>query len=1048
MKPRLNNCISSIFRNGYNRKMTGCGDRRPVRSGFVFIVLILGSLAGVHAQTQTDISGPTGSGRFGASVTVLSNGNFVVSDPFFDDGATDIGAVYLYNGQTGLLITRMTGGSTGDMIGFGGVYALPNGNYVVSSPAYTTTDGNEGAVSFCSGTNGCSQVGSLGSMFGNFAGARIGGTDLEPFPDTVTSFFKGVTVLANGNFVVVSRVWGTGSGFSSLGAVTLCSGTSGCPNTVSAGNSLIGAAQFDVVGSTNVGSAATNGVAALSNGNYVVNSPNFDAGSSFQNVGASTFCSGTTGCVGVVSSSNSLVGGRPGDRVGEGTGGGPGVVDLRNGKYVVQNPQWNAPTVSKVGAVTFCDPTGCRGAVSASNSLIGSTQDDNVGGGTITVLTNGNYVVSTSTWDNAGIANVGAATFCSGTIGCSGTISTSNSVVGSLAQDSVGRGGAVALANGNYVVLSSGWNGSSTSVGAVTFCNGITGCSGSVTAGNSLVGIVAFDTVGSRVAALPNGSYVVTSPGLDNGGLVNVGAATFCNGTTGCIGKLSLSNSLFGTQTGDNVAEGGVAVLTNGNYVVSSPRWDNGPLADAGASTFCSGATGCSGAVSVSNSQFGTTAGDGVLGTSGSTAIAALTNGNYVVSRIGWDNGTTANAGAVSWCSGTSGCFGPVTTTNSLVGSTANDQISSGAITSGLPGGNYVVGSKFWDSVGIIDANAVTFGKSDGSTTGPITASNSVIGNTRDTVAGFVIQMVYGYDTVNQQLIVGRRLDNKVTIFRPNTSHRTSFDFDGDGRSDLSVFRSPESNWYRLNSSDSSFAAFRWGVSTDKIVPADYDGDGKTDHAIFRDGVWWIFQSMSSQARVVQFGIAGDLPRPGDYDGDGSADLCIFRPSTGTWWRQNSSNGQFAVSQFGANGDAPMLGDYDGDGKTDLAVYRPSNAVWYILRSSDGHVKADQFGLTGDIPLNGDFNADGKGDLAVFRPSNGVWYVARPTGVPSQNFDATPFGLSTDTPIPADYDGDGKTDIAIYRNGVWWISKSSGGEVRITQFGITSDRPVEGAYLQ
>jgi hypothetical protein len=53
-----------------------------------------------QAATQIDIVGPTGSGQFSTSVTVLSNGNFVVTDPGFDSRATDIGAVYLYNGQT------------------------------------------------------------------------------------------------------------------------------------------------------------------------------------------------------------------------------------------------------------------------------------------------------------------------------------------------------------------------------------------------------------------------------------------------------------------------------------------------------------------------------------------------------------------------------------------------------------------------------------------------------------------------------------------------------------------------------------------------------------------------------------------------------------------------------------------------------------------------------------------------------------------------------------------------------------------------------------
>ncbi len=55
--------------------------------------------------------------------------------------------------------------------------------------------------------------------------------------------------------------------------------------------------------------------------------------------------------------------------------------------------------------------------------------------------------------------------------------------------------------------------------------------------------------------------------------------------------------------------------------------------------------------------------------------MTALTNGNYVVSSPYWDNGAATDAGAVTWCSGTTGCTGAVSASNSLVGSTANDQV-------------------------------------------------------------------------------------------------------------------------------------------------------------------------------------------------------------------------------------------------------------------------------------------------------------------------------------------------------------------------------------
>ncbi len=87
--------------------------------------------------------------------------------------------------------------------------------------------------------------------------------------------------------------------------------------------------------------------------------------------------------------------------------------------------------------------------------------------------------------------------------------------------------------------------------------------------------------------------------------------------------------------------------------------------------TWCSGTAGCTGAVSASNSLVGSTANDSVGASNGT----ALPNGNYVVLSPNWDNGAATDAGAVTWCSGTAGCTGAVSASNSLVGSTANDQV-------------------------------------------------------------------------------------------------------------------------------------------------------------------------------------------------------------------------------------------------------------------------------------------------------------------------------------------------------------------------------------
>lgn len=359
------------------------------------------------------------------------------------------------------------------------------------------------------------------------------------------------------------------------------------------------------------------------------------------------------------------------------------------------------------------------------------------------------------------------------------------------------------------------------------------------------------------------------------------------------------------------------------------------------------------------------------------------------------------------------------------------------ALKLGKNGENYLLSTGYSYTFGGIDADAVNDIAVDA------VGNAYLAGGTKSPdlpITGGVFQPTKGDNSTNLADAFVAKIAPAVTP----VNHPVA-DFDGDGKSDVGVYRSSNFGWYTIKSSNNQTTSLAFGAAGDLIVPGDYDGDGKADQAVFRpnNGVWYLLRSTAGFTGI-QFGANGDVPAAADYDGDGKTDLAVFRPTNGVWYILNSGNNTVRSQQFGASGDRPVIGDYDGDGKYDLAVFRPSSGAWYELNSTTGFVGL-QFGSNTDLPAQADYDGDHKTDVAVFRRSNGVWYRINTS---NNTLVQTQFGANSDQPAPGDYDGDGKADIAVYRPsiGTWYLLRSTAGLTGV-QFGSSSDVAIEGAYI-
>ena len=335
----------------------------------------------------------------------------------------------------------------------------------------------------------------------------------------------------------------------------------------------------------------------------------------------------------------------------------------------------------------------------------------------------------------------------------------------------------------------------------------------------------------------------------------------------------------------------------------------------------------------------------------------------------------------------------------------------------------------------------------------------------------------------------------------------------GDSRSRKFGILEPgtELEWWISNSSDGAESVTPFGSSgavpgalgngVDTPTPSDFDGDGKTDIAVWRqisfgqpsaNAFFFILNSSDSTVDTVDFGQIGDNPTVvGDYDGDGMADPAVYRceslaPLGGpvgqcTFYYAGSAGSGITFVPWGFNAQ-PYPGDFDGDGSFDFCAYQTApgtmtatgapNGQYVLLRSSDGGVEYINYGLIGDTLVPGDYDGDGQTDFMNLRldgsppppyRQNGFvggsgqvqWYLLeRDGGGTGAGF--IPWGFVglpgyQEQLAHGDYDGDGSTDIGIYRNSLvdpndsfFYILRSSDGGLTSIEWGQQGDFATAG----
>jgi hypothetical protein len=183
---------------------------------------------------------------------------------------------------------------------------------------------------------------------------------------------------------------------------------------------------------------------------------------------------------------------------------------------------------------------------------------------------------------------------------------------------------------------------------------------------------------------------------------------------------------------------------------------------------------------------------------------------------------------------------------------------------------------------------------------------------------------------------------------------------------------------------DGNIHHIAFGQPGDYPLVGDWNGDGISDIGVFRPDTltWYLDEDFDGQSDI-EFQLTGmqatDMPLAGDWDGDGVDTAGYFHSQDSSWHLRNSNSSgaeDLSVLEAGSLGDVPLVGDWVGDGRDTIGVYRPETGeVDLEDEFVSGLSGADFLANSNAIPVSADWAGRGFDSQAT---GQGPSHLARP----------------------------------------------------------------------